>query len=61
MKLNEIYMRDPFIFVEDDTCFLVGSTDKQVWEGKAFGFLGYKSKDLVNFEGPFVLFENTDS
>ena len=60
MKLNEIYMRDPFIFVEGDTCFLVGSTDKQVWGGKASGFLGYKSKDLINFEGPFVLFENTD-
>lgn len=53
-------MRDPFIYVEDDTCYLIGSTDKHLWTGKASGFLGYKSKDLINFEGPFVLFENSD-
>ncbi len=61
MKLNEIYMRDPFIYVEGDTCFLIGTTDKQAWKGKASGFLGYKTKDLINFEGPFILFENSPS
>lgn len=58
MELNEIYIRDPFIFVEDDILYLIGSTDEQPWSGKASGFLGYKSKDLKNFEGPFSLFEN---
>jgi arabinan endo-1,5-alpha-L-arabinosidase len=61
MKLKDIYMRDPFIFVEDGTCYLIGSTDTSPWSGKANGFLGYKSKDLINFEGPFVLFERDDS
>ena len=60
MKLNDIYMRDPFIFVEDDICYLIGTTDKQAWGGKASSFLGYKSKDLINFEGPYTLFINTD-
>ena len=60
MKLSEIYLRDPFIYVEDDVCYLIGTSDKQAWGGKASGFLGYKSIDLVNFEGPYVLFENSD-
>ncbi len=58
MKLNDIYMRDPFIFVEDGVCYLIGSTDTNPWSGKATGFLGYKSSDLKSFEGPYVLFEN---
>jgi len=58
MNINDIYMRDPFIYVEDGVAYLVGTTDETCWGGKAASFLGYKSKDLVNFEGPFVLFEN---
>ena len=61
MKLSEIYMRDPFVFVEDGVCYLVGTSDKQAWGGKASGFLGYKSTDLLDFEGPYVLFERNDS
>lgn len=53
-------MRDPFMFVENDVAYLIGTTDEQAWGGKAFGFLGYKSNDLTNFEGPFVLFKNND-
>lgn len=61
MKRDEIYIRDPFLFVEDGVGYLVGTTDKNAWGGKASGFLGYKTTDLENFEGPFVLFENNDS
>jgi len=60
MKLNEIYMRDPFIFVENDVAYLIGTTDEQAWGGKAHGFKGYKSTDLENFEGPYQLFTNSD-
>lgn len=60
MKLSDIHIRDPFILVEDNTCYLIGSTDEQIWSGKASGFLGYKSTDLKNFEGPFSIFENSD-
>lgn len=58
IKREDIYMRDPFVFVEGDVAYLIGTTDENCWGGKASGFLGYKSTDLENFEGPFVLFEN---
>ena len=61
MKLSEIYIRDPYIFVENDVVYLLGTTDKQAWSGKADSFLVYKSKDLINFDGPYLLFENEDS
>ena len=61
MRIDEIYMRDPFLFVENGVGYLIGSTDKNLWGGPANGFLGYKTTDLVNFEGPFVLFERTDN
>lgn len=61
MKLSDIYLRDPFIYVEDGVAYLLGTSDKQAWGGKATGFFGYKSIDLFNFEGPYVLFENIDS
>lgn len=59
INIKDIYMRDPFVFVEDGVAYLVGTTDTTCWGGKADGFLGYKSTDLVNFEGPFVLFKGT--
>ena len=60
MKLHEIYMRDPYLFVENGVGYLVGTTDEQCWDGCASGFQGYKTRDLENFEGPFPLFERTD-
>ena len=56
MKREDIYIRDPFVFVEDN----IGTTDENCWSGKAKSFLGYKSEDLENFEGPYILFENSD-
>ena len=58
MKLDEIYIRDPFIFVEDGVAYLVGSTDPNPFADHATSFLAYKSTDLENFEGPFELFRN---
>jgi GH43 family beta-xylosidase len=60
MKRNEIFMRDPFLYVEDGIGYLVGTTCKNAWSGPATSFLGYTTTDLENFEGPFVLFENND-
>ena len=57
VNIKDIYIRDPFIYVEDDVAYLVGTTDESAWGGPAKSFLGYKTKDLINFEGPFVLFE----
>ncbi len=57
MRADEINIRDPFVFVEDDTMYLVGTTT--VWENgkRIHGFLGYSSKDMVNFDGPVLLFK----
>ena len=61
MKREEIFIRDPFLYVEDGVGYLVGTTDHTAWGGPATGFLGYKTTDLENFEGPFVLFERDEN
>ncbi len=57
MNIKDIPIRDPYIYVEDGVAYMVGTTAEAAWGGKRKGFCGYKSRDLVNFEGPFVLFE----
>ena len=60
MKLQDIYIRDPFVLVDEGKYYLYGSTDPQVWKGKANGFKVYISEDLENFEEK-VIFENSDN
>ena len=57
MKADEINIRDPFVFVEDGTMYLVGTTTIREGKKRIHGFLGYSSKDMENFEGPFLLFK----
>lgn len=61
LKMNEIRIRDPYILVDEKekNYYLYGTTDDNVWEGKASGFNAYRSKDLIDFEGPFQVFSNT--
>ncbi len=61
MNIQDINIRDPYIFVEENVAYMVGTTNSATWGGKGRGFCGYRSTDLVNFEGPFVLFEGDDS
>ncbi|QJD88100.1 glycoside hydrolase family 43 protein [Cohnella herbarum] len=51
-------MRDPFVLKqESEGCYyLYGSTDPNIWKGKAIGFDVYKSRDLEDWEGPFPAF-----
>lgn len=58
MKLNEIRIRDPFILPvkEEMAYYLYGTTDDNVWSGKAEGFNTYRSTDLIDWEGPFEAF-----
>ncbi len=57
LNIKDINIRDPYIFVEDGVAYMVGTTNEIAWGGTKKGFCGYKSEDLVNFEGPYVLFE----
>lgn len=59
MQLSEIRIRDPFVLTvkEESAYYLYGTTDENVWEGKAEGFLTYRSTDLIEWEGPFTAFK----
>ncbi len=59
MKLEEINVRDPFILPENGVYYLYGTRAKTCW-GLADGFDGYRSTDLVNWEGPFEVFHKPE-
>lgn len=56
VNLSDIRIRDPFFLKCEDYYFLYGTTDYNTWEGKGTGFDYYKSRDLVNFMGPYTAF-----
>jgi arabinan endo-1,5-alpha-L-arabinosidase len=53
---NDIRIRDPFILTDEDSYYLYGTTDQNVWEGQGVGFDAYRSTDLEHWEGPFSVF-----
>ena len=56
-RINDIQIRDPFIFIEDGIYYLFGSTDKDIWRSPGVGFDMYTSRASLNeFEGPFPCF-----
>jgi beta-xylosidase len=63
MKTKDIQIRDPFIFPnpEDQFYYMFGTTDKDCWKGPGVGFDCYKSKNLVEWEGPIPAFRPTDT
>lgn len=52
MKLDEIRIRDPFILLADDIYYLYGTIN----ESKARSLYVHKSRDLVNFDEPTVIY-----
>ncbi|GHV88167.1 glycosyl hydrolase family 43 [Spirochaetia bacterium] len=57
MRTSDIQIRDPFVVLENDTYYLFGSTDKDIWKSRAVGFDFYTSDTgLTSFEGPFPAF-----
>jgi len=60
LKLTEIQIRDPFVLTDrQNQCYyLYGSTDRDIWN-TGISFQGYRSTNLVDFDGPYTLFENT--
>ena len=53
---QDIQIRDPFVYLEGDTYYLYGTTDKDCWKGQAEGFLCYRSADLLQFQEPVQIF-----
>lgn len=57
MKREEIWIRDPFILVENDTYYMYGTTDLGRSKEEKNTFSVYISHDLEEFEGPFPVFD----
>lgn len=62
MKANAIQMRDPFVLPvkEEGMYYLYGTTDKDCSAERATGFDVYRSRDLLDWEGPFPAFRPTE-
>ena len=60
MKRTEINIRDPFVLVHEGAYYLYGTRGPTCW-GPADGFDVYVSRDLEEWEGPFVCFHNDGS
>ncbi|MCL2242959.1 MAG: glycoside hydrolase family 43 protein [Treponema sp.] len=62
--IRDIQIRDPFILLENDSYYLFGSTDKDIWKSAGVGFdmyisrphAGYLQAGLEEFDGPFPCF-----
>lgn len=57
MKRTDINIRDPFVLVHDGAYYLYGTRGATCW-GPADGFDVYVSRDLDEWEGPYVCFHN---
>ena len=57
MKLNDIHIRDPFIFAEDGTYYLYGTrAGHPLGPRQGDGLDVYTSKDLVEWSEPYECF-----
>ena len=60
MKRTDINIRDPFVLVHEGTYYLYGTRGATCW-GPADGFDVYVSRNLEDWDGPFVCFHNDGS
>ncbi len=58
MKIDEIYIRDPYILDHEDTYYMYGTRAGTCW-GKADGFDCYISQDLETWSGPHEIFKRS--
>lgn len=56
-NINDIRIRDPFILLFDNRYYMYGTTNLGSGIDAHPKFSVYVSDDLVNFEGPFVVFD----
>ena len=57
-KLEEIYVRDPYIIFDKDMYYLIGTTYHLNFND-SYGVLLYKSSDLGTFSGPYIILDKT--
>lgn len=60
-KREDIRIRDPFIYTdEENQCYFMYGTTSCLNDSLVAGaaFACYKTTDLENFEGPYILFES---
>ena len=60
MKRTDTNIRDPFVLVHEGAYYLYGTRGATCW-GPADGFDVYVSRDLEDWDGPFVCFHNDGS
>ena len=60
MLLSDINIRDPFVLLHNGVYYLYGTRGATCW-GPADGFDVYVSRDLEDWDGPFVCFHNDGS
>ena len=60
MKRTDINIRDPFVLVHEGAYYLYGTRGATCW-GPADGFDVYVSRDMEEWDGPFVCFHNDGS
>ena len=60
MKRTDINIRDPFVLVHEGAYYLYGTRGATCW-GPADGFDVYDSRDMEEWDGPFVCFHNDGS
>lgn len=53
---TSLYMRDPYVLVQNGIYYLTGTTDKHWFGGKSDGLKIYTSKDLEHFSEPATVF-----
>ena len=59
MRKDDIFLRDPYILVDENKYYLYGTRSETCWK-ESFGFDCYVSNDLENFEGPIEIFKRPD-
>lgn len=53
---QDLQIRDPYVYVQGDTYYLYGTTDKDCWKRPGIGFNVFFSKDLIRFSDPVRVF-----
>lgn len=60
MKIENINIRDPYILVYQDSYYMYGTRSETAFYGQAYGFDVYKSKNLIDWEGPIEVFHRPE-